>query len=741
MNTRTPPTEKRALQLGVVAALAVVATLASAAESELTRSPAAVPTLAEVVVSARRREESLQAVPIAVTAISGDELSSMSLFTVSDLERVVPSMTVGPTGGRKTVPGFTIRGQRDSVAGITNDPAVGIYFAEAVQTRPTGLGKSLFDLASVQVLKGPQGTLFGRNTTGGAILIEPRAPSLDNRNGYAELIVGDYDRFDIQGALNIPLGETLAVRAAASRTRRDGYATNVTLNRELDADRGEAGRLSILFKPNDWFSNTLWLDAAETDQPGNPMKLIAVRPGSTADTRWDMLTTLEDAQATQGFYDVEGNIEAWSELSARGATNVTTFDTGRLTVKNIINYREMDQYEIMDYDGTDQPVLVVEEYQNASQFSNELQFYGKAMSDRLDWIAGLYYFSEDGDRGTFNASSGNPANPRYSDAKNTSKSLFAQVDYKLADRWTATVGGRYTEDERSLEQRLYNSTETVCLLCATDSNTWSAPTWTVGLTYKYDTNGLIYVVSRRGYRSGGYNSTAISVGQLTPFDEENVTDIELGWKADLQLGSALLRANTALYYSDYTDIQRAVTVEIDGSPVRSIFNAAEATVQGAELELTLLPTDNLELTAAVTFTDATYDEFVDPVSGADLAGNSFPYTPETSYNVAARYRVPFLSSNAGELSVRLAYFWQSEVEFGDAEFPFGSQESYGLTSVRVEYSDIAGSAFSVSGFVDNLGGTDYFVYASNFWGSTGYVPAVTGNPRTWGIQLSYAFGR
>ena len=728
------------MRIGIAATFAlIVGSSALANEAAVQRGPTAAVVLEEIIVSARRREESLQAVPIAVTAISGDELSRNSLFTISDVAQVAPSMTVGPTGGRKTVPGFTIRGQRDSVAGITNDPAVGIYFAEAVQTRPTGLGKSLFDLASIQILKGPQGTLFGRNTTGGAILIQPSAPTLDRREGYADVIIGDYDRIDVQGAINLPIGSTVAIRAAGSRTRRDGYARNLTLGRDLDGDKGEAGRLSVLYEPNERFRNTLWLDAADTDQPGNPMKLIAVRPGSTADTRWGMLATLEDAQATQGFYDVEGNVEAWSRMKTRGATNVTTYDMGRVTVKNIINYRSMDQYEIMDYDGTDQPVLVVEEYQNADQFSNELQFLGKALSDKLDWIAGLYYFKEDGDRGTFNASSGNPANPRYSDAENTAKSIFAQADYHISQKWTATLGARYTADERSLNQRLYNPTETTCLLCAKDSDNWSAPTWTVGLAYKLDERSMAYIVNRRGYRAGGYNSTAISVGQLTPFDEEVVTDIEIGWKSDFSVGDASVRANAAVYYSDYTDIQRAVTVEIDGSPVRSIFNAAEATVKGAELELTVLPTPSLELSAAFTYTDATYDKFTDPVSGSDLSGNQFPYTPERSYRIAARYQPPFVPSDAGDLYLSASYFWQSEVEFGDATFPFGSQDSYGLLGLRAELDRIAGRAFSASVFVDNAGGEDYFVYASNFWSSTGYVPAVTGNPRTWGLQLSYKF--
>lgn len=706
-----------------------------------TRSAAADDTvvLEDVLVSARRREESMQKVPVAVTALSGDELRRWSLDSVSDLERVVPSMTVGPTGGRKTVPGFTIRGQRDSLAGITNDPAVGVYIAEAVQTRPTGLGKALFDLESVQVLKGPQGTLFGRNTTGGAILIQPKRPSLDKMEGYAQTTFGDYNRFDLQGAVNLPLGDKWAVRVAGNRTRRDGFAQNVTTGLELDEDSSEAGRVSVLFQPSDAFDNTLYLDAVNSDQEGNPMKLIAVRPGSLADTRFGYVSIFERQQATQGFYDVEGNAQAHSSVKGRGATNVSVIRLNGFNIKNIANYRRMDQTELMDYDGTAQAVLVVDELQNADQYSDEVQFSGTAFADRLTWITGLYYFRETGDRATRSSAQGNPPNPRYSDATNTSKSIFAQGDWTLTPKLTATLGARYTEDERELTQRLYNPAMTVCTLCQTRTKDSTAPTWTAGLSYQMDDDTLVYLTHRRGYRAGGFNSTAISVGQLTPFDQETVTDFEAGFKSDWHLGSALLRTNVAVYRSDYADIQRGVTVVIDGSPVRSTFNAAEATINGAELEFTLLATTNIEISGSASYTDAKYDKFIDPSTGRDLSGNSFAYTPKSTYRIAGRYRVPFVAASTGELSVSADYFWQDKVEFGDETFPFGAEDSYGLASARIELSNIGGGAFTVAAFGENLTDKEYTVYRSNFWTSTGFVPAVLGNPRTWGVQVSYQF--
>lgn len=695
----------------------------------------------EIVVTARRREESLQEVPLAITALSGDELQKLNATKVENLGAIVPSLVITPSNSRRSSPSFALRGQRQDAQFTANDQSVGIYVAEAVQARVFGLSKSLFDLESVQVLKGPQGTLFGRNTTGGAILFQPRRPDFDGVGGYASVRLGNFGQRDFEGALNVPLSDTLALRVGVNWTQQDGYVRDVNLARGVNQDNSIASRAVLLFEPGTGWNNTLYLDYFTADEPGSTAsRLTSARPGSTPDIRYGLADVLESQRQNLDFWQTE---QDWAQAVSKGrnlgATNVTTFELSEsMRLKNILNYREVDARERQDLDGTAFPVLHLEQLQTAEQVSEELQLQGEAIDSRLNWIVGAYYFREEGTADTFTSVNGTVANPRYTKLVNKSYSVFAQGDYRLTDTLSTTLGGRFTWDERSIDQRLLNATTLACIFCAKDSDKFESPTYTASLNWQFAPSKLVYLATRTGYRSGGFNSSANTAAAMQGFDPEDVTDYELGLKADWKIGKASLRSNLAVFHTDYEDIQRAVIKVVDGVPVTTIFNAAEATIDGGEIELTLEVSD-VSITASAAFVEPDYKVFVEetPAGVIDRSGNDFAYIPHETYRLGASWLLPLKPASGGDFTLSADYYWQSEVYFSEFNDPTNFQDSYGLLNARLAWSKPFGVNMEVALWGRNLTAEEYFVSAGGNYASSGYTYSGIGNPRTYGLELRF----
>jgi iron complex outermembrane receptor protein len=325
------------------------------------------------------------------------------------------------------------------------------------------------------------------------------------------------------------------------------------------------------------------------------------------------------------------------------------------------------------------------------------------------------------------------------DVVNVSKSVFAQADYEIVPRLTATLGGRFTWDTRSIDQAVLNAAGTICTLCASLAKNFSAPTWTVGLDYKLDKSVLLYVTNRRGYRSGGFNGQAQTLAGLTPYQPETVTDIEVGIKADWHLFRAPVRTNLAVYKSYYDDIQRQVAVVIGGIPTRTIYNAAKATITGGELEVTYLPVTGLELSGFYGYTDGKYQRFTDPASGVDLSGLPFARTPKVMWRVAARYELPFARDYA-ETHVGVNYQWTDQVSWNDsAILPGYLLPSYALLNGRIELDHLRGSNARLAFFMNNITNKDYRTFAIAAYPNVGYTAQGVGTPRMYGVELGYSF--
>lgn len=421
-----------------------VAAVAAASQSVAQNAPApvqtdqTVSTLDEVVVTARRREEAIQDVPISVTAVSGASLEQQGVTKIENLS--VPSLTVTTGGPNRKAAAFALRGQRTNESQILTDPPVGTYFAEVVQPRPFGFGYTLYDIANVQVLKGVQGTLFGRNVTGGAVLITPQEPS-DVREAYVQGTVGNFNARQLEAMINLPVGDFGAFRLSGRTRQRDGYVTDVTSGKDYEDENYDTLRGSFRFQVGALRNLTIvdWLNADEngSGQSGTAYRagnLAAVTPGigclqavatgvltpfgateclsripgspvespmaqyDRSIARLQNNNRLFTALGTNADPQNGINRQPFSDLENLGFTNRTTFDLNdNLQIKNIFGYRKIDFTRLQDLDGVETFFIYSIQETHIKQYSEELQLQGKAFDDRLDFTLGGYYFKEEGE--------------------------------------------------------------------------------------------------------------------------------------------------------------------------------------------------------------------------------------------------------------------------------------------------------------------------------------------------------
>src|SRR3984885_5803906 len=556
--------------------------------------------LEEITVTARRKEESLQSVPVSVTAFTAETLREQSIYTTQDLQMSTPGVYLSGSGGNENVV-YQIRGQSKALSGPSS-PAVVSYFAE-VPDVTFGSSVPQYEISSIQVLKGPQGTLFGRNTTGGAVLYTPAAPTYDF-GGEVSLIAGNYSDEETKAVLNLPLSDQIAaVRLAGDLHQRDGYTQNIGVGGALDNVDSKAMRVSLLLDPTESLKNLTILDYYQNDYNGDGVNLIGVAPGDTLLAELGIQKAMQQQLALQqsrGPYVVNTDPADYTHNRREGITNRTDLDLGAVQLVNIFGYRlthlsyfiNVDGAPAITTDGTGAypaglPLIFIRGSldSNVKQISDEFQIKGKLFDNKLDWLAGLFYLHDDptGAQGNFVGFAqivGTPtAGPGYNFLTDTSKAAFLHATYDLSD-WVqglAFEGGvRYTRDNISscTGTGLTNTNSGAvqpgdCASGAADitgastnSASSSAPTWTVGFNWQANKDLFTYLVTRRGYQAGGINSPTL-IGRLAPFQTfapETVTDVELGLRSDWHLGSeAVFRFNASAFSGWYDHVQTALT--------------------------------------------------------------------------------------------------------------------------------------------------------------------------------------
>lgn len=786
-------------------AMAVMAAMTSLANGQDVAPQEQSRMLEEVLVSARRSEESIQSVPVSVTAFDATSLKESTITSTEDLQYSVPGVHLAGSGGRQNVV-YVIRGQSKALSGTTS-PAVVSYFAE-VPEPVWGSSVPQFDMANIQVLKGPQGTLFGRNTTGGAILYTPQAPTHEF-GGYVGGTLGDYDHQRLQGAINLPIvQDKVALRVAADMNRRDGYTENIGVGGDLDAINTKTVRVSLLVEPTENISNTLIFDHFKSENDGVGVVLDNVFAGDSfpGGTLISLFGLQADAEAQLALREARGpfvndpSFDQFENNERNSLINRTELDFGAFEVINIFGYRHTDLNYSINVDAMPTinafgviptNFIKADKYDQSEQYSNEIQFKGLAMDDKLDWLVGGFWLKNEpngyqGNSVAFAVELIGASPAAYTFVTEETKAVFAHLQYDMSD-WVEglgfEVGVRYTEDEveacAGVGATPFNNgengaNEAELVDCETANtakitNTATtrlesdAKTWSLGLNWQMNDDVFLYAVKRHGYRAGGVNGPVFT-GRLIPFqtfEPETVTDYEIGMRADWMLGSTVVRTNVSAFKGEYDNVQAfisgvqqganctpanngpGVTPDGDCDPSNDpaggtmLLNLGNTEVSGVDLEITVAPTDGLSFTLASTIQDSDTKEFNKP---ADLApyipGNSIAFNffaPKTLL-AGVRYEMP-LGEVAENLVFNVDYYWTDDATKGDGLVI----ESYDVTNLRVDLNGVAETGLDLGIFVRNVLDDEYQVASGASGARLGFETGIYGAPRLYGMELRYSF--
>jgi iron complex outermembrane receptor protein len=715
-----------------LASLAVTAGAVYAQPAPTTPPPPA-RDIEKVVITAEKRETRLLETPLAVAAITTKQIERQGIDSLESVQAVTPNLTFGQFSNFSLV---SLRGIGTDFGTISAEPSVatfqdGVYLgASSAQTIPS------FDLLRIEVLRGPQGTLYGRNSTGGAINFITRDPSFTDEAN-AAVIIGDYGRFAADAGVSGPLGpeDTVAGRLSMRYDTRDGYRHNDFTNADADDLDSRSAATSVLIRPDQ--DNSVMLRADYTNRDtSQPYQRIADSLGFN--TLFGGSFTPNAGEGTHFRNDVPTatNAEVW------GASATGNFDFGGTLLRSITAYRVGNLSSTEDWDGSDGDILAVGDADTSKQWTQEFNLFGSAFEGSVDWLLGAFYYDSKGTTffdltgGVINAFFG--ATSLTFDATQDSESVagFGQATYHVTDRFNVTGGLRYTRDEKTMQQGIIvNHVIDTCGATTTDS--WNALTGTVSADYHLTEDSIVYGRLARGFKAGGINAG----GCADTFDPEYVDALEAGVRGTF-LDRALSGAITVFHY-DYKDIQFTTF----GATAATIDNVGGAKVDGVELEFKYRPAglDGLHVDGSVSYLHSEYgDELVmDPfLTGPyQIGGNQLVRAPEWRGNLGVEYEFELSPSAALTLRAETSYSdeYFHDIFNGKAALQSETREpSYTISNLRLiwEQSD---PDFEVQLFVNNIEDEQYayrrFV-GSSFGGITGQFSP----PRTFGVRLSTHFG-
>ncbi|URD59922.1 TonB-dependent receptor [Sphingomonas sp. KRR8] len=736
-----------------------------------------------IIVTAQRRSETLERAAVAVSVVSAQTLAEKAITTETDLQIAVPGLTV-KSGQNENQLNFSLRGQ--SVDPFSSSrPSVLPYFNE-IQVGGVG-GTALYDLSSVQVLKGPQGTLFGRNSTGGAVLYTSAKPTKDF-GGYVTGRIGNYNARQLEGAVNIPLATDVALlRVAGFIQRRRGYQLNLFNGQRLGEIKRENARVSLTLKPTSGFSNETVVDYGHSSGASLSSVVYSVNPlGAPSFIPFNFLfSPAVDSAFGAGSWaaylqahpraDPAGLLSFFGTQQARGpyivnvdspnfyrqkkliASNITTVDLGAETkFKNVFGYVRSRFKGAGEFDGTPYGIdgngpsgrggLI-------TQVSEEAQILGRLFDNRLDYVAGVYLTRETDDTRSesviFDFAPISPPVVQINDGKFTNKTaaVYAQGTYTIVGNLKATAGARYTREATKFV-RAVDDTYVTNPLPAYNFNqhdVFKRLSWTLGLEDQITPSTLVYAKARRSFRSGGFNYFApptVGFGNATggEYRPETATDVELGLKYRGRLGAVPARFSLAAYNMKVKDIQRAFYAAIFGNLASITVNVPEAKIKGIEAEVSADLSRWLTVGGNINYTDAKFTKnTVDVVGNPQARFDTYPDTPKWSGAAFAAASIPVTGRLNGTL--RGDVYTQSSTYFSSTGLsltPGTKLPSYTLINLRAGIEDKV-SGWSIAGIVKNLTKEVYYTGGVGFGNIFSLNTAVPGEPRTFLVEGRFRF--
>ncbi len=708
--------------------------------------------LEEIIVTAQKRSQNAQDIGIAITAITGDQMEALGYTNAQQVTAIAPGVsTIQPNGEANY--SIAIRGVANSDFTTNVESPVAVYLDEIYISQASGTGFALFDMERVEILRGPQGTLFGRNATGGLVHFVSRKPSQET-DGYIKVSAGEYNQIKFEGAVGGAMTDSLSARLSVSTHHNDGYITN-RLGKDLNNANDKSWRLQFLFTPSDEVEFLLSARGSEQDirtgffenvsSVGAPGELTPTTPNPVLNDYID-----NDGDVFAGDYDDPG----FNDLETSGLSGTLKWDMDNMTLTAITDFSSVERIYIEDSDAS--PISFFNFYltTDVDQFSQEIRLDGE--TDRLKWVTGFYYLNLDiddsnggitdpfiGPATTPGAEAG--INNPYSNEVN-SYSLFGQVEFNINDTLSSTLGLRVIRDERSFSYAIeavefldpdirdFNSPanlQSLALLGSyagarkdTDVSTRAQLNWTP------NNNLLVYAGWNRGVKSGNFNAPIFPLSppldyndQTFSYKPEKLDAYEVGFKWTFAEG--LARLNGATYYYDYANYQAFSIVGID-----TLTSNAKADSNGFELELQASPRESLDLLFGVAWNDI-------DVTLADGTHTTSVQSPKWNANALLRYQWRAFS---GTLAIQGNLIYRSEHLFALTGTPAVTEDGYTLSNASLIYTT-ANENWTAMVFVNNLTDEEYLVQTFDL--STEDVFGITeqyyGRPQWWGASIKYAF--
>lgn len=798
MNCKTMRAAARLL--GGVAATAIAFSSAQA----LAEAAAAADTqmLEEIVViGVTKQEANLQETPIAITAFSGEKLEAQGIREVGEVASFTPGFNIRAGNNNPTGFALAMRGQvqNDQIASL--EPSVGIYIDEMYIARAYGLNVDMLDVGSVQVLKGPQGTLFGRNTSAGAMLIQTNDAKFGETSGTVKATYGRFNQWNTTGIVNLALGDNLALRGALSYGERDGFVRDIISGKKWNGTKTLNGRLKLAWKPADNITVSLsgdWYDGEIDGQARQGLALVLnpylfVPGGLTPEQSAAQVAALQaiaDANLAQ-FAGHPDRVAVTPASSTPGAPEQGVFndmktqtymaklavETGFGEVRWINGYRQVKGDNLQDLDGFILPLHFTNGTQNLKQYSTELQLTGAGMEDRLQYAAGLTYFRETGTDQSRTSVLGDPRWSRFlGKIDNNSYGAYGQVSYAATDALTLTGGLRYSIDDKGIKTysgTVLNRTGTL-IACspasvsvATNcergrSDTWKNLSYTVGVDYKINDDIMIYAKQSRGYRAGAQQLRSLTLADSTPAEPEIVNEQEIGVKTEFL--DRKVRLNVAGYHNKVKDAQRSVILAIAGTS-QTVLENADVETWGVEADLNIRVTQGLNIFANGSLSDPKYTKYngfaviggvLTPDDKKDTRMNSII---KKQFMVGMNYEQEV---GIGTLTFNATYAWQGDMAQDNNTFErytrplseVGGQgftaeqarnmldvtttKSHGITNARLGLSFGEDEAYEVAVWGKNIFDVRRTGYVL-YLGGLNYAGASWNDPATYGVTLTAKF--
>ena len=745
---------------GVGILLVPIFSLGAAAQEQESSSKS----LDEITVTAQKRAQTLQDVPISVTSFSQADMDLRDATNLRALQEITPNLEFNNESGGQNNSRITLRGIGTETLVGGGDQGVALHVDGVYVGRNSAAAQSVFDVERLEVLRGPQGTLYGRNAVGGNVNIITKNPT-DEFMASADLTAGNYARTRIRGILNVPVSDTMAARFSVMKEDRDGYLENLYAG---GRDNDDADTLSLRGKLR-WTLNDgeVILGAyynknegagagskylgTDTDYQFTP-SMVGISDGSGRPPGAPIVAVAKGAALpmSRNFREIRKDSAEFIDQTMSGIDLTVNWPlSDAIELKSVTAFQQNDNSTLVDADNTEIRAEERARQNDAEQWSQEFNLVSTG-DGALEWIVGVFIYHEEltedfmtmgfpgnvdpavplpgGQQPGGNGVSQNPV----ANHKTDSLAFFGQATYSLSDRMRLTAGLRYTKDEKEQSRTGAGIVDLVNNFRFNGggaqgpepdefvSGDWSNVSGKLSLDFDLTEDSLLYVSYSQGFKSGGIPFN----GVMIPYEPEEVDAYEIGSKN--QFLDDRLRLNLVAFYYDYKDLQ---VFRLTGEGPRAD-NAAQSTVQGLEAEFQAILTDRFSIDGSFGTLDATYDEYLTPIPPADFSGNTLNHAPEYTANIGGQYVAPI---GDGELTIRADYAKRGDTYFDRANGPFDLQEAYGIFNLNIRY-DAATWYVALHG--KNLGDEEYVTgQLINPPFNCGCRTISVGVPRTYGVTF------